>query len=466
MFKNDAPGLEPSLVSAPLSAGEVEFDRGSTTRSTPTGARPVGPGEGRQRARAAAPANLPKLHAHGPTTLKNDPVSGMEAAGAVTNRSKVEQKALIVYCVARKGSRVVAAGRRGDPAPQARSEARLPRLFHRRPERSTGLGRGSPDGAPVRKERPHGDTRQLRGLRRGARRGSALLPELRRAQGCATRALCATSCAPPPPLTVDAVRPPAAGLDSDDRPRIARGTRARAHHRRADRQDGIRRQQAGGRATGDQGRPGDRRGGDPRHRARQHLDRFVPERLAEREERLHGRARRARQVRAATPRRSPRRSRTRPARALPRSVRSTPTSSRACPAAKYVVYSGVFTTKAQAAAALKKLKAKFPVRAGRAGIRDRAEGSDQLRGQEQREAQPGAAAEPEQPERGRLRQELAETADHHRRSRASPRPRTTRRPAAAAAGARSNERACTDRQAPGRQRPPWRRPRRPARPRS
>lgn len=108
VFKNDAPGLEPSLVSAPLLPAKSEFTW-VNDQVTPTGpARSVQVKVGSAPVRA--PANLPKLQV-GPTTLKNDPVSGMEAAGAVTNRSKVEQKALIVYCVARKGNRVVAAGR-------------------------------------------------------------------------------------------------------------------------------------------------------------------------------------------------------------------------------------------------------------------------------------------------------------------------------------------------------------------
>jgi hypothetical protein len=108
VFKNDAPGLEPSLVSAPVLQARSEFTW-VNDQVTPSGkARSVQVKVG--TAPGHAPADLPKLDLTAPQ-LKRDPVSGMEAAGAVTNRSKVEQRALIVYCVARKGSKVVAAGR-------------------------------------------------------------------------------------------------------------------------------------------------------------------------------------------------------------------------------------------------------------------------------------------------------------------------------------------------------------------
>jgi hypothetical protein len=108
VFKNDAPGLEPSLVSAPVLEPRSEF-AWVNDQVTPAG-RPqsvdvkIGPATGR------APATLPNLDVAAPVLTK-DPVSGMEASGLVTNRSKVEQRRLIVYCIARRGAKVVAAGR-------------------------------------------------------------------------------------------------------------------------------------------------------------------------------------------------------------------------------------------------------------------------------------------------------------------------------------------------------------------
>lgn len=108
VFKNDAPGLEPSLVAAPVLEPNSEFmwvndQVAATGRARSVDVR-VGPAPGR------APDKLPELDVVQPK-LKRDPVSGDEATGSVTNRSKVEQRALVVYAVARKGVRVVAAGR-------------------------------------------------------------------------------------------------------------------------------------------------------------------------------------------------------------------------------------------------------------------------------------------------------------------------------------------------------------------
>jgi hypothetical protein len=59
---------------------------------------------------AQTPAKLPHMTASTPS-IAVDPVSGVEANGTIKNDSSVEQRALIVYAVARKGGRVVAAGR-------------------------------------------------------------------------------------------------------------------------------------------------------------------------------------------------------------------------------------------------------------------------------------------------------------------------------------------------------------------
>jgi hypothetical protein len=108
VFKNDAPGLEPSLTAAALLEPRSEFTW-VNDQVTPSGrAKAVDVKIGAAPLRA--PRSVPELALAKPT-LKRDPVSGMEASGSVTNRSKVEQRALIVYCVARRGSRVVAAGR-------------------------------------------------------------------------------------------------------------------------------------------------------------------------------------------------------------------------------------------------------------------------------------------------------------------------------------------------------------------
>lgn len=108
VFRNDAPGLEPSLVEAPLVPPGGEFtwvndQVVAAERPRAVKAR-IGP------ARGAAPARPPRIVVSRPR-LESDSVSGVAAVGKVMNRSKVEQRKLVIYAVARRGGRVVAAGR-------------------------------------------------------------------------------------------------------------------------------------------------------------------------------------------------------------------------------------------------------------------------------------------------------------------------------------------------------------------
>jgi len=105
-FSNDAPGLDPALVGVSvLRPGEslawvndqvlvpgskLEPTVGATTK------RP--------------PKELPKIDV-GPPKLGGDPTSGIAIEGTVANRSQILQRKLVIYAVARKDGRVVAAGR-------------------------------------------------------------------------------------------------------------------------------------------------------------------------------------------------------------------------------------------------------------------------------------------------------------------------------------------------------------------
>jgi hypothetical protein len=111
VFKNDAPGLEPSLVSAPLLQAKSDFIWVNDQVTASGAAKSVAVKIGRAPGRPPS-GKWPQL-AVSPPKLTNDPVSGVEAAGTVTNKSKVEQRALIIYCVAIRGAKVVAAGRSG-----------------------------------------------------------------------------------------------------------------------------------------------------------------------------------------------------------------------------------------------------------------------------------------------------------------------------------------------------------------
>jgi hypothetical protein len=107
LYANDAAGLDVSLVRVPsLAAGErllwvndqvTAAERPATVRAA------VG-------ADAEPVDRLPRL-AVGGARLQGDPVSGVAAVGKLTNRSTVEQRRVVVFAVASKGRRIVAAGR-------------------------------------------------------------------------------------------------------------------------------------------------------------------------------------------------------------------------------------------------------------------------------------------------------------------------------------------------------------------
>jgi hypothetical protein len=108
LYANDTPGLDPSLVRVPALAPRERllWVNDQVTASE----RPQ-----RVRARAGRDAQtvsgeLPRIELRG-VRLQSDPVSGVAAVGNVVNRSQVDQRRLIVFAVARRGSRIVAAGR-------------------------------------------------------------------------------------------------------------------------------------------------------------------------------------------------------------------------------------------------------------------------------------------------------------------------------------------------------------------
>jgi hypothetical protein len=110
VFRNDDPGLEPALVGVSvLKPGQDLLWVNDQVLATGKGKR-VKATIGFQRGRA--PKRLPKLVV-GPPKLEVDPTSGVLAVGKVRNESKIAQRNLVVYAVARKGKRIVAAGRAG-----------------------------------------------------------------------------------------------------------------------------------------------------------------------------------------------------------------------------------------------------------------------------------------------------------------------------------------------------------------
>jgi hypothetical protein len=108
LFRNNQPGLEAALTRAPLLAPGRKFfwvnDQvvaASRPRSVEAKVGDAKPIDARR---------IPKITLTRPR-LEDDPVSGVAAVGFAANRSKVEQRKLVIFAVATKGGTVVAAGR-------------------------------------------------------------------------------------------------------------------------------------------------------------------------------------------------------------------------------------------------------------------------------------------------------------------------------------------------------------------
>ncbi len=108
VYRNDIPGIEPALAAVPFipAGGDVTWVHdqvlatGKPAKVKVTvgaGGEPVG-GE-----RPAVSVFEPKL--------EGDPYTGVAASGEVVNESGADVERLLLYAVAREGSRIVAAGR-------------------------------------------------------------------------------------------------------------------------------------------------------------------------------------------------------------------------------------------------------------------------------------------------------------------------------------------------------------------
>lgn len=107
LFQNNAPGLEAALSKVallPAGAQTTWIDDQVQTTGTPASTAAV-IGEG-----ARASASIPQLRVGSVHTIE-DPASGPGAAGTVANRSAVTQQNLVLYALARRDGRIVAAGR-------------------------------------------------------------------------------------------------------------------------------------------------------------------------------------------------------------------------------------------------------------------------------------------------------------------------------------------------------------------
>lgn len=108
VYSNDIPGIEPALAHVPYipAGGDVEWVNDQVlAEGTPRSVQvKVGASGG------SYDGALPRVEVTAPK-LEGDPVSGIEATGNVVNRSGEEQERVLLYVVARRGGKVVAAGR-------------------------------------------------------------------------------------------------------------------------------------------------------------------------------------------------------------------------------------------------------------------------------------------------------------------------------------------------------------------
>jgi hypothetical protein len=133
VYTNTTPGLARTLVSIPYLAPHAVLSwvddqvqgAGAASLSAIVGQAPPAPG----------PA--PQIVVAG-TKQYEDPANGPSAEGQVSNRSAVSQQELVVYAVARRGGRIVAAGRAVLPQVEAHGSAHFSLFFV-----------GSPSGASL-----------------------------------------------------------------------------------------------------------------------------------------------------------------------------------------------------------------------------------------------------------------------------------------------------------------------------
>jgi hypothetical protein len=107
VYTNSAPGLSPTLVSVALlpARGELTWIDDQIQGAATTGSVKARVGDA-----PSAVGTLPKISVEG-ARLHEDPTNGIGVEGTVVNHSTVGQQELVVYAIARRAARIVAAGR-------------------------------------------------------------------------------------------------------------------------------------------------------------------------------------------------------------------------------------------------------------------------------------------------------------------------------------------------------------------
>jgi len=108
VYKNNLAGVDPALLTVPVikAHDEVYWVNDQVLATGTPKSVDVTVGEAKQQ----LPNELPEIEVTKPV-VKNDPTSGIEATGFASNKSDIEQTDLVLYAIARKGGKIVAAGR-------------------------------------------------------------------------------------------------------------------------------------------------------------------------------------------------------------------------------------------------------------------------------------------------------------------------------------------------------------------
>ncbi len=107
VFSNATPGASTDLTTVPSLPPRGTLTWVNDTIVNVTGAKEV---EAKVGEGPAAPDQMPKLRLS-KVRLSSDPIDGVTALGKIFNNSVVAQKRLVIFAVARRGGRIVAAGR-------------------------------------------------------------------------------------------------------------------------------------------------------------------------------------------------------------------------------------------------------------------------------------------------------------------------------------------------------------------
>jgi hypothetical protein len=108
VYRNDIPGIEPALAAVPFipASGETEWVHDQILATGRPAKVEVKVGEGGE----AFTGKPPRISVSDPK-LEGDPYSGLLAGGNVENESGEDLERLLLYAVASKGGKIVAAGR-------------------------------------------------------------------------------------------------------------------------------------------------------------------------------------------------------------------------------------------------------------------------------------------------------------------------------------------------------------------